>query len=937
MKKILLLAITATFMFGCKNHEKSVEDLRKQHQEFLDNSPFNNTKNLSREDRKAIQLPPNAYNEHVWELEIDPNTGQTHPERVALVQEELRLQRTELQEQRNVAGQVNNPWVERGPNNIGGRTRAIMFDPNDINNANPADDYTRVFAGGVAGGIWVNDDITDPNSSWTIIPNVPASISPCVITYDPNDTNTFYIGSGESYTTGSAVGNGIWKSTDGGETWEHIFGGYTGISNNNQNVDGIFYVNDIVARNNNGSTELYAAIAGAFYSPANNPNNWNGLSEMGLYKSTDNGDTWTRFDITFNDGNYKNPSDIELDIDNNIWFSTTNNFLGGNNGGDIYRSIDGVNFVLVGNVSEGQARRTEIEPSRTNANKLWAVSNVGGQANIYEGTFDLNTNTTFFSPLTEPNDADNNISPADYTRGQAFYDLPIEETANGDLYVGGIDLFRSTDGATSWIQISKWSNNNNLAALSIPLVHADHHAIVFRPGAGNENKVVFGTDGGIYYSDDITQADTNNSNTNASINSITSRNKDYNVTQFYSGAMGPDVDNDIIVGGTQDNGTLITQNSSEGINNFQNYYAFFSGDGSNSEFDQIGGLPGRGEYHIVGSTRLRYLLADLPASQNGSGYVIVNSFNEGDFINEADLDDVGNILYADGRSGNTNRIARFTLGIDNATRDNLTNALLNSDPTAFKVSPYTNTTLLVGLRNSRLLKIENANSANPSWSNITGVSFLGSISDIEFGESDQEIFVTVHNYGVTSIWFSNDGGSSWSSIEGDLPDIPVKCILQNPLAPTQLIIGTDLGVWATPDYTATSPNWVQSYNGMSDVTVLDLDLRTADNMVLAATHGRGMFTGQFTPDALSLVKNDLDENAIQLYPTLVDDNLFIKSSKLNGQTKLDIYSITGKVVFTSNFSLSSLPKKFNLQIQSGIYFAHLSTNGKKQVVKFMKK
>ncbi len=85
------------------------------------------------------------------------------------------------------------------------------------------------------------------------------------------------------------------------------------------------------------------------------------------------------------------------------------------------------------------------------------------------------------------------------------------------------------------------------------------------------------------------------------------------------------------------------------------------------------------------------------------------------------------------------------------------------------------------------------------------VTFVGSISDIEFGQSESEIFVIMHNYGVTSIWFTSDGGSNWSSKEGDLPDLPVKCILQNTQISNELIIGTELGVWATADYTQANP------------------------------------------------------------------------------------------------------------------------------------
>jgi hypothetical protein len=103
---------------------------------------------------------------------------------------------------------------------VGGRTKAILFDPADAT-------HKRVFAGGVSGGLWVNDDITDPNSEWQLT-SYPHNLAVSSITYDPNNPQNMFIGTGESYTYGAVNGNGIWRSTDGGQTWEQVFGGQTG-------------------------------------------------------------------------------------------------------------------------------------------------------------------------------------------------------------------------------------------------------------------------------------------------------------------------------------------------------------------------------------------------------------------------------------------------------------------------------------------------------------------------------------------------------------------------------------------------------------------------------------------------------------------------------------------------------------------------------------
>ena len=911
MKKKLAISIfTLTFavllttlFFTSKEKSNPIEDLRAKHQQFLDNSPYKQTQELTRLERLERGLPPNAYYEQMWELSMDPNTGRPMPERLIQLQGELNEQRLLS---RGVGGESANPWVDRGPNDQGGRTRGLMFDPNDVGNANPADDYNRVFAGGVSGGLWVNDDITDINSSWTLVSGAPANINVTKIISDPNDSNVFYIGSGESYTSGDAVGRGVWKSTDGGVTWTNIFGGYDSFIENSGTgfVNGIFYINDIIARDNGGTTELYAAVAGAQYGDASSPSNFNGLSEMGVYKSTDGGAMWTRFNITHPDTSFKNPNDLELDINNNIWFSTTSNSFG-NPGGDIYMSTDGITFTLENTIPS--ASRTEIEPSPTDANVFWVAANVGGQANLYTTSDAFSS----FSTLNEPNDADLGISATDFTRNQAFYDLVIEADQNGVLYVGGINFFRSTTSGITWQQISKWANNPNMNTLNVPFVHADQHALVFRPGSGG-NEAVIGSDGGVSYASDLANAGTNSG-------VIQDRNKDYNTIQFYYGAINPVdiVDGDDIAGGTQDNGTQFSVDSSPGAN------AYFinpgGGDGGFTEIDDTG------SYAIYTFPGNNSIYANFPSI---TGLAAITTQGGGSFINEAELDKNLDILYANASSGPNERIERvagFTPGGAPQTNMLMTNAMMDSRPSALKVSPYTvaATTLMVGLRSGKLLRVNFANLA-PAWSDITGPGFVGSISDIEFGQSEQEIFVTMHNYGVTSVWFTGDGGSNWTNIEGNLPDLPVQCILQNPLIPEELIIGTDLGVWATADYTDPNPTWVQAYNGMSDVTVTDLDLRPSDNVILAATYGRGMFTSQFTDTPLSVLENQISSKDIALYPTVSNGEITISSQSFVGSADINIYNISGQQVQNMKLNISSLEEKVNLDLGSGMYFVNIA-------------
>ena len=91
-------------------------------------------------------------------------------------------------------------------------------------------------------------------------------------------------------------------------------------------------------------------------------------------------------------------------------------------------------------------------------------------------------------------------------------------------------------------------------------------------------------------------------------------------------------------------------------------------------------------------------------------------------------------------------------------------------------------TLYTGSDSGQLWKVINAQDPdNYSTEQIVWNEFAGSISDIEFGEDENHIFVTFYNYGVESIFYSSDAGKNWSKKEGNLPDLPVYNILQSPL------------------------------------------------------------------------------------------------------------------------------------------------------------
>ncbi len=923
------LGIFALFLLGLfsLNQNNNIDTLKKRHAYFLEHNPFNKSLKQTESERLNNGLPPNKYLEREYFLEMNPALGYPTPGKLFELQKKLIAKyKNQAKAQRAPGDATSNPWVERGPDNIGGRTRALLFDPNDAT-------HKRVFAGGVSGGLWVNNDITSSTSAWIRVSGITENISVSAFTVDPNNSNNIFVATGETYTGGDVTGNGIWRSTDGGTNWTHVFGGQTGNTTTNSGgqflVPGKFNVNDIKAWNNGGSTVIFAGVgANSFKFSGVNPTFLGGF-DYAFFKSTDNGVTWTDVGIKVPPAvshSYE-VNDIEIAADNSIWISTRNTVFG-DGGGAILRSTDGASFTLKHTITNGV--RTQIAVSKTNAGTVYVLAEINTtDANgkkIAPFIQMLKTTNSFATTtsLSLPNDADTGIPANDFTRNQAFYDLMLEVDPNNDVivYAGGIDSFRSADSGTSWTQMTKWSNNNNLAGKNIPLVHADFHTLVFNPT--NSDVAILGNDGGVYYASSLVGALT-------STTAINSRNKNYNVTQFYSGAIGQSTSSEMFLGGAQDNGSLFKSNATPGINSFTD---IFGGDGAYEFIDK------NGAYLIVSFTNNVYSSFPLPLTfsfgrPNGE-VVIQNDQNTGAFINPAGLDNNLNILYADGTKPKTGttaavyQIARYAGITTSPTRTNINNTLLTREPTAFIASPFTTatTTLFVGTDDGKLLKITNADGATtPAWTDITGTGFVGSVSAITFGANENQIIVTFHNYGVISVWYTTDGGTTWANKEGNLPDLPVKAVMMNPLNSNEVILGTDLGVWRTDNFNATSPSWVQSQNGMQNSKVTSFDLRTADNTVLASTYGRGLFTGKFTSGTLAVNNFDLANKAIMVYPTVSDGLITIKANKNIGTSTVNIFDTRGRQVYQSNLSLNQgIDKNLNLNLTSGIYILKVSAN-----------
>lgn len=790
MKKLLPIALLL-ILFSGKDHPVEKISQRSVYENFINNHPYTTRERLTPEQLKAIPKKdrPDLAMEQDFLLTMDPALGRPAPERLHPVYQQIQAARQNPIQ--GTPGATNTPWVERGPNNVGGRTRAIMFDPNDAT-------HKKVWAGGVTGGLWYNTDITNPASTWIAADDFWENISITAIAADPTNDSIFYVGTGEGWgsSVSGARGAGIWKSTDAGATWSQL-----------SSTANFHFVNDLVVREENGMGVIYAGLRGVYY-----VNTIHGAAAEGLQRSTDGGQSFSQVlpNVPSQNFNYA-VADLEVAADNRLWLGTINSANSGSNrgGGTILYSDNGTTWTTAYTKSGG--RRVRIATAPSDSAYVYAIIEENYEVGEMVKTTDHGAT---WVNMSEPADADPNIPATDFSRNQAWVHLSLAVDPNDEhtVIAGGIDLFRSANGGNSWNQLCHW-----YGGFGFTEVHADQQIVAFRPGSSSE--ALFGNDGGIYRSTDLSSP----------VPTFSNLNRGYNVTQFYSCAIHPDIATDYFLGGTQDNGSQQ-----------------FNTSGMNSTFEVSGG---DGSYCFIDQTNPQIQITSYVynsywrSTDGGLTFFdrIQNTSSTGSFINPADYDDNLHILYSAKTSNSINRI----LDVDAIPDVTTLNAPLGSMATHLRVSPYTttSTTLFVGTAAGRVFKIENAESNSPVSTNLTKTNLpTGSVSCIEIGSSQNELLVTYSNYGVNSVWYTNDGGNTWTSKEGNLPDMPIRWALFNPNNTNEAILATEVGVWNCTDLSASTPTWSPSTSGLANVRTSMLQMRNSDNEVIAATFGRGIFS-----------------------------------------------------------------------------------------------
>lgn len=730
-------------------------------------------------------------------------------------------------------------WNQVGPNNFGGRTRAVVMDVRDEN---------LLIAGGVSGGSWRS---IDQGANWTRTSLAEDLQSVTAVTQNikPGQEDIWYYGTGEL--TGNSTrapgapfrGDGIFKSLDNGVSWRPLASTQT-------NSPGLFnspfqYVWDITTNPNGTDDEVLAAVYG------------------GIVRSTDGGENWTTVlgndllnfprDGDLNDVSAIFYTDIHRTADNVLIASlstVTNQTTVGAPQGGLYSSTDGVTWTLLLSLNTTNTRRIEIGSSQSDPNVVYFIADQVADHALYR--YNLSSGQLINLSTNIP-DGSNNIEAFD---SQGSYDLFVSVHPNDPdvVFIGGTNIYRSTDAFSTSNNIT-WIGGYNPdedGPTIYPGHHPDQHGVIFSPS--QPDKMISFNDGGVFVTED-SRAD------NVSYSSL---NNGFVTTQFYTGAFSKYPPDDFVFGGTQDNGTLLATNTS--VNTPDNGTRVIGGDGAFVASTPIG------VFYYMSFQNSRIFRLSLGQDFEITSFARVDPTGGGtdpsqpyQFINPYVLDPTNaNRMYLAGgdflwRNRNLSQIltASQSTTSTNWTRLNKTE-ISDGTITAVQVSTTPKNIVYYGTSTGRLFKITDASTEVYEVADITGTRFPtdGYIRSIAIDPTNaDEILVSFSNYGIPSIFRSIDGGESFEDISGTLEENPsgegngpsVRWVTIVPIndGSKSYMAGTSTGLYSTSLISGQSTNWeIESAEGIGNAVVNMIDYRRVDGKIVAATHGRGMFTAQ---------------------------------------------------------------------------------------------
>lgn len=826
----------------------------------------------------------------------DPLTGEI-PAGIAFLEREFLYQA--VQAGRISGGGSTITWNARGPWNVGGRTRAFAI---DVTNEN------RIFAGAVSGGLWKSED---GGSTWTRVS--PAYTHPGVVSVAqdtrPGHTDTWYYISGEAYGTSASgggafyLGQGMYKSTDGGNTWTQLSATAQGTPNNFTN----FYQTGwrIVTNPANATQdEVYACTVGAVYRSVNGGTSWNIVKGGNL-------------------GNYSYHTDVACTNTGVIYATLSSD--GPDKG--VWRSSDGVSWAnivpatgfpveydrFVIGINPNNVNEVYFLGSTPNAGfynnylgsenwtSLWKYTYLSGNGSGAGGQWvDLSANL----PSTG--------TQFDKFASQGGYDLVVKvQPGSNTVFIGGTNLYRSTDGFTTsnnTTHIGGYKPGTEMPFFELyPKHHPDIHDIAFLP---SDPKVLYcASDGGVHRTADAM----------ASNVQWISRNNGYLTTQFYTVAMDRHTPGDeMLMGGLQDNGNFITPSSDPtavwrmtvngdgascavASDKSAYYFSIQRGIITKCNVDAAGVMTGFERIDPIGA----------------SGYLFINPF-----VLDPNNDD--NMYVAGGKKVWRNT-QLSTLPVNGGWDSITTGWSVYPDSTIGTISAISVSTanpankVYFGTDKGRLYRIDNANVGNPTFTNIsmTGISGNAYVTCMAVDPTDGNKVVAVYsNYNIYSIYYSENAGTNWKKVAGNLevnvngsgnaPSIRWVSILPLSNGEKRYFAGTSVGLYVADsliEHTAnTGTVWFwQDPVGIGTTVVDMIDVRTGDGQVAVATHGNGIFTANLE-NWVGIQQGQAPASQVSLFPNPTPDFVSVSLKAPHPQSVFTLLDVNGRKVFSRNLT-----------------------------------
>jgi hypothetical protein len=834
-------------------------------------------------------------------------------------------------------------WSLIGPKNIGGRTRTVKMDSRNEN---------IILVGGVTGGIWRS---SDGGASFvkTSDPGQIHSVTTIVQDTRTGYEDTWYAGTGEHYGIVSGTsftsrfsGDGIFKSMDNGQTW-------TLLASTSSNTPHTLYANGdmdfvwkiVTDHTNLSEDEVYAAVYN------------------GIFRSTNGGSTWTPvlgFDsTTVATSDY---TDLIITDAGTLYASFSGDGPGTLKG--VWRSDDGITWTNITSGFPGNFERIAMTFNPNNNNELMMVmespgtgahdhsllkytylsgngSGAGGQwenrtANLPDGSC-----TGYFT------------FDFGYFHTQSSYDMFIAWHPSNDsiIFLGGTNLYRTTTQFTtpdySWIG-GYQCNQQNVASYVYPNHHPDQHGMIFYDS--NNARAISCNDGGIYRTDDVL----------ADSVIWESLNNGYVTTQFYTISLEEgNTNTDFLVAGAQDNGTWFTNR-----NHLDSMWKWvYNGDGS------FASIPNGRPFYIL-------------SIQQGKMYKVFMDDN-GDTLSSTRIDPTGgptnyNFINAFMLDPNDNNRLYLTARTRIWRNDDLaaipvTGDIYNTISTGWtniaasqigssdgvisvvEMSPALPDVVYYGTSKTKLYKLDDASGATPVKTNLTSTLFplnayLSSISANPFDGA--ELMITYSNYSIPSIFYSVDGGATFTDISGNLeqnadgsgngPAVYWSLIYPSPQP--VYFVGTSIGLFSTTEIDGANTIWqMESPAEIGRVVINMIKARTYDGKIVVATHGNGIYSAQLDPAFTGVNENENAGVNISAYPNPFTDYVTITFGEQNENSTIEIFDIRGVKIKTiavdkisSIYSWNGTNDSGN-KVSNGTYFVVVKANGHVTTIAVLKK